>query len=144
VYTGYNPPSAPAPEWNIKCDVAAARVVYASGVPLTMAGLDVTAMLTLDMERQRRIYAAGTPLTDALAALTALWGNGVPILYDAMAIAWALEERFCESEKLRIEISPDGMTRPIPGPPNAEVLVRPRKEAFLDWCVTAFTRLPSR
>jgi purine nucleosidase len=140
VYAGYNPPSPPAPEWNIKGDVPGARTVFTSGIPLVVAGLDVTAMLTLDAERQKRIYAAGTPLTDALAALTVLWGNGTPILYDAMAVAWAWGERFCESERLRLEVSDDGMTRPVPGPPNAEVLVRPRKDDFLNWFVSILAR----
>ena len=48
VYRGYDgfayPTVAPKPmpEWNILCDVAAARMVFASGVPLYVMPLDST------------------------------------------------------------------------------------------------------
>ena len=133
VHTGYNPNAAPTPEWNIKCDPIAARVVYESGVPLTMAGLEVTTMLKFDVERQKHLFALGTPATDALAALTILWGNGVPTLYDPMAVAWALGGAFCETEQRHVVVDDDGMTRITDGPPNVTVLIKPQKDAFLDW-----------
>lgn len=136
VHTGYNPNAAPTPEWNIKCDPVAARIVYTSGVPLTMAGLEVTTMLKFDVERQKHLFALGTPTTDALAALTILWGNGVPTLYDPMAVAWALGGAFCETEQRHVVVDDDGMTRITDGPPNVTVLINPQKDAFLDWYTT--------
>lgn len=137
VYVGYNNQAPPTPEWNIKCDPAAARVVYEGGVPLVMAGLEVTTMLQLDAERQKRLFGYGTPMTDALAALTILWGQTTPTLYDPMAVAYALGHRFCESEPRRVVVEDDGMTRLTEGTPNVTVLIKPQKEAFLDWYVAS-------
>jgi inosine-uridine nucleoside N-ribohydrolase len=139
VYTGYNNQAPPVVEWNIRCDPAAARVVYASGVPLVMAGLEVTTMMQLDTERQKRLCAYGTPATDALAALTRLWGsaNPVPTLFDPVAVAYALGHADCDAEQRHVEIDNDGLTRITEGTPNVTVLVHPHKEAFLDWYVSA-------
>ena len=133
VYLGYNNQAPPGVEWNIKCDPAAAKIVYGSGVPLVMAGLEVTTMMQFDGERQKRLFAAGTPMTDALAALTNIWGDGTPTQFDAVAAAYALGYRFSEQEQRHVEVDPDGMTRITDGPPNVTVLIHPRKEAFLDW-----------
>lgn len=137
VYTGYNSAPSPTPEWNIKCDPAAAKIVYNSGVPLVMAGLEVTAMMQLDPEKQRRIFAYGTPLTDALAALTKLWGDGSPVLYDPVAVAYFLGHSFCESEKKHVVVEDSGLTRITEGVPNVSILIKPKKDTFLDWYVSA-------
>jgi purine nucleosidase len=137
VYVGYNNQAPATQEWNIRCDPAAAHAVFTSGVPLTMAGLEVTTMLQLDAERQKRLFAYGTPVTDALAALTNLWGNVTPTLFDPMAVAYATGHVFCESEQRLVMVEDDGQTRVAEGTPNATVLVKPQKDAFLDWYVGA-------
>lgn len=137
VYTGYNPQGPPVAEWNIKCDPVAARAVFTSGVPLAMAGLEVTTMMQLDAERQKKLFAWGTPTTDALAALTNLWGGGVPTLFDPVAVAWATGHRFCDEEMQHVVVEADGLTRITPGAPNVTVLTHPQKEAFLDWVIAA-------
>jgi len=138
-YVGYNSQPPPVPEWNIVCDPAAARIVFASGARVEMAGLDVTAMLKYDKTYRQKTCAIGTPLTDALAALTQLWGNPDPTLFDPMAVAWAMGARFCEAEERRIEVGDDGMTRIVEGAPNALVLVRPRAREFLDWYLASLS-----
>ena len=135
VYMGYDG-GKPTAEWNIRCDPAAAKVLFQSGVPLTMAGLEVTAMMRLEADRLKRLYAYGTPATDALAALTYLWGRSTPVLYDPMAVAYATGHVFCRTEKQHVEVEDDGTTRITPGTPNVTVLVDPRKDEFLDWYVS--------
>jgi len=137
VHVGYNNQPPPTPEWNIRCDPTAARAVFESGVPLVMAGLEVTTMLKLDAELQKRLFAHGTPATDALAALTNLWGHGTPTLFDPMAVAYALGYVFCDAEQRRVVVEDDGLTRLVDGPSNVTVLVNPKKDAFLDWYVAA-------
>lgn len=51
----------PAAEFNILADPEAADVVFRSGLPITMAGLDVTEQALLYPEDFARIRAAGTP-----------------------------------------------------------------------------------
>ena len=111
------------------------EILFTSGVPLTMAGLESTSMMQLDEERQKRLFAAGTPLTDALAALTNIWGNKIPVLFDPVAVAYALGHRFSDTEQAYITVESDGLTKISQGTANATVLVKPRKDAFLDWYV---------
>ena len=144
VYAGYNNQGPPIPEWNIKSDPQAAKVVFSSGVPLTMAGLEATSMMQLDEERQKRLFAAGKPVTDALAALTILWGNKIPDLYDPVAVAIALGHPFTDTENVGVSVADDGLTKLTGAAPNATVLVRPRKDAFLDWFVQTVGAAPKK
>lgn len=143
-YVGYGATPPIDIEWNIRCNIPAAQVVWRSGIPIIMAGLDVTTMMKLDAEMQKQLFAAGTPTTDALAALTNLWGNNVPTLFDPVAVAWALGHRFSESEERRVEVSNDGRTLVVDGKPNTTVLVRPRRDEFMDWYVKAVKAGPVR
>lgn len=143
VHVGYNNQAPPTPEWNIKCDPIAARAVFTSGVPLTMAGLEATTMLKFDMERQKRLFAIGTPMTDAIAALTILWGNNIPTLFDPMAVAWACGGKFCEEEQKHVVVDDSGMTRITDGTPNVTVLINPQADAFLDWYITTLAHGPN-
>lgn len=139
VHVGYNNKAPATPEWNIKCDPDAARVVYDSGVPLVMAGLEVTTMMQLDEARRKTIYAYNTPMSTALSELTPLWGNGTPTLFDPVAVAWACGYYFSDSEpQKRIVVEDSGLTR-LNNEEKGQVtvLINPKKEAFLDWYVAA-------
>jgi inosine-uridine nucleoside N-ribohydrolase len=135
VSVGYNNKPPAVPEHNIKYDPISARAVFASGAPLTMAGLDATAMMQLDEERQKKLFALGTPGTDALAALTNLWGDRIPTLFDPMAVAYALGHRFADDYQQHVVVDDDGLTRTTDGPRNVTILLNPQKEAFLDWYI---------
>jgi inosine-uridine nucleoside N-ribohydrolase len=108
---GYEPGSKPDPEWNIKSNPAAAQVVFSSGIPITMAPLDVTAMLQLDAAGRSRIFNQKTPATNALAALYHLWNHETPTLFDPMAVALVLDPTLCETKDLAIEVDNKGFTR---------------------------------
>jgi len=133
---GYAEGSGPEPEWNIRCNVAAARAVFASGVPITMVPLDATITLKLDGPKRLPITSTGRPETDALAALTAIWTQTNPwhwpdpILYDALPIALLCEPALVRAEPLRIEITDAGLTRAVAGAPNADVVPASDPDAF--------------
>ncbi len=135
VHIGYNSKPPAVAEWNIKCDVEAARKLFASGVPVVMAGLESTAMMQLDEERQKKLFAKGTPTTDSLAALTNLWGNHIPTLFDPVAVAAAGGAVFWETETMHIEVDDQAVTKMSDGPKNVTLLINPKKGAFLDWYV---------
>lgn len=59
----------PAAEFNIWADPEAAAIVFASGIPLTMAGLDVTHQFQATPERIERIRGIGGRLATVLADL---------------------------------------------------------------------------
>jgi purine nucleosidase len=131
-YSGKPPAEA---EWNIRSDVPAARKVFASGVPLLLVPLDVTATQELDKPAQDRQFAARTPLTHHLHALYQLWEKPTPVLFDPVAVALCADESWCKIEKVRIAVDDKGMTRLIDGEPNARVATGWRRKGFVSWFV---------
>ena len=57
----------PAAEFNILVDPEAAKIVFTSGVPITMAGLDVTEKALILPEDFERVRALGNPVSDIVA-----------------------------------------------------------------------------
>lgn len=126
---GYTKPKGPEPEWNLKNDVPAAQKLFASGVPIFMMPLDST-QLKLDEVKRAILFQTGTPLTDALTLLYHEWGQETPTLFDAMAVAYAINPALCPATAMHITVEPDGMTRREPGAPNSEVCLDSDPEAF--------------
>jgi purine nucleosidase len=145
VYRGYAPGSKPEPEWNIRSNAKAARTVFNSGVPLLVAPLDSTADLKLTPEMRVRIFAHGTPLNDALGALdqvwryTNHWKGDLPTLFDVLPVELVAARRPYELRPLRIELTDEGLTRPVEGPPNAQVSLTVDIPAFMEEFVVRLT-----
>ena len=145
VYRGYAPGSQPEPEWNIRSNARAARIVFNSGVPLLVAPLDSTADLKLTPEMRVRIFAHGTPLNDALGALdqvwryTNHWKGDLPTLFDVLPVELVAARRPYELRPLRLELTDDGLTRPVDGAPNAQVALAVDIPAFMEEFVVRLT-----
>ena len=124
VRRGYGSHDRPDPEWNILCDIPAAKALFLSGVPLFVMPLDSTE-IPLDEARQRQIFARGTPLTNDLQELTGQWTastrQATPTLFDVVAAAYAVNPELCPTTPLHIEVDDKGFTRELPGAPNANV-----------------------
>ena len=139
-------PSGPSPEHNIVSDIAAARTVFSSGVALTVAPLDAT-MVALDEIKRAQIFTRSTPLTDALALTYLQWaalgGRAAPILYDTVALAYALEPSLCTVERLRLVVDDEGFTRIAEGPANADVLTDCDETRFFRWLMPRLLGRPS-
>ena len=76
-------------EWNIACDPEAARIVFESGIPIKVVGLDVTLDCKLTKEDMNRIYSHRTGAPAFLSELVVRWqqkGNYFPILHDPLAV----------------------------------------------------------
>ena len=129
-YVGYNLQPPPCAEYNIHQDIAAAKRVYSAGIPTTMVGLDVTAMLRFEADMRAQLAARGLPLTDALMELYRLWGHETPILYDPMALSMVIDSTLCQTERRRVVVDDEGMTRLVEGEPNVTVCVKPDVERF--------------
>ena len=142
VYRGYSQfnygkTHGPDPEWNILCDIQAARKVFTSGVPLYVMPLDSTQIKLQELERAE-IFKAGTALTDALLALYTQWSHGAPqtpTLFDAVVVAYASHPELCPTEPMRLRVDDQGYTRVEAGVPNAQVCLRSSSDQFLEFFV---------
>lgn len=135
---GYAPPRGPEAEWNIKNDIASARRLFASGVPLYAMPLDST-QLKLDEVKRPILFQAGTPLTDALTVLYHEWGQQTPTLFDAMTVAYMLDPTLCPVKPMHIRVDDQGFTRAESGAPNAQVCLNSDTEAFFRFYIPRVT-----
>jgi purine nucleosidase len=142
VYRGYEGFAYPTvtpqaqPEWNILCDIPAAKKVFASGVPLYVMPLDSTQIRLQELERAR-IFSNGTGLTDALALLYQEWAASVkqptPTLFDAVAVAYAIQPELCPTTPMRLLVDDEGNTKVEAGEPNAQVCLRSDSDRFFEF-----------
>jgi purine nucleosidase len=140
VYRGYSQfnygkTHGPDPEWNILCDIQAAKKVFSSGIPLYVMPLDSTQIKLQELERAE-IFKAGTPLTDALLVLYTQWSRGTtqtPTLFDAVVVAYANHPELCPTEPMRLRVDDQGYTRVESGAPNAQVCLRSSSDQVLEF-----------
>ncbi len=126
-------PAAPAAEYNLAMDPAAAQKLFHSGVPLFMMPLDST-QLKFDETKRSLLASISTPLTDSLQVLTAEYTRAThlqtPTLFDVVAAATLIDPSICPTTPLHIEIDATGFTRATPGTPNANVCLQANEPAF--------------
>jgi len=142
---GYFPDRGPEPEYNIAMDIASSKKLFASGVPIDMMPLDST-QLKFDEVMRDTVFSRATPMTDALLSLYEEWhastGNPTPTLFDAMAVAAAIDPRLCPTTPMHIEVDDKGFTRPVDGAePNANVCLNSDADQFFRFYIPAILRL---
>lgn len=145
----------PAAEFNIYVDPEAADMVFKSGIPITMCGLDVTheaQVMDADIERVRAIT---NPVAQCVAGLLDFfmiyhrdpkWGFAGAPLHDPCTIAWLLAPELFHGVECRVDIETRGehtvgMTvvdrYGLTGKPaNALVLLGLDRPGFIDLLVT--------
>ena len=136
------------PEWNALCDPEATRVVFGTGVPITMVGLDVTTKCIMSYDRVKAVGAVDRPLNQICFGLIHLWGGDNPeprpTLHDPLAVATLIDPTLCETHAMRIEVETRGdhlrgSTVPVAGEPNASVCVSVDATRFMDYFVKTLT-----
>jgi purine nucleosidase len=131
--TGFSAPHGPAAEYNIAMDPTAAQKLFRSGVPIYMMPLDST-QLKFDETKRALLASISTPMTDTLQVLIAEWtrttNQVTPTMFDAVAAAYAIDPTTCPTTPLHIDVDDKGFTRVTPGPPNTQVCLEPKEEAF--------------
>lgn len=137
---GYYPNSPAMSEYNIAADAKAAQTVFASGIPISMAPLDVTARLQIEGAQLEQVFNS-KPLGHALRELYKLWGQPVPTLHDPMAVSLLPDSGLCTMRSLSIEIDDHGMTRVAEGKPaNALVATETDSSRFISFYVSRLSR----
>jgi len=99
-------------EFNIYVDPHAAHVVFTSGVPLTMIGLDVTHQVLTTPDRLAAVGAIETPVCQAAAGMLAFYGEfdrqqfGISDspLHDPCVIAYFVQPDLFSAVALSVEI----------------------------------------
>ena len=142
----------PAAEFNIWCDPEAAAAVFASGLEVTMLGLDVThqALLRPDVEeRLRAVGRIGSFVADLNVFLTRYhretygW-DGAPI-HDAVAVAHAIRPELVQTRLRNVQVELESelcrgrtvvdLWRRTDDEPNAHVGVGIDAEGFFELLV---------
>jgi inosine-uridine nucleoside N-ribohydrolase len=106
----------PAAEFNIYVDPEAARLVFQSGVPITMVGLDVTRKCFLTEEHAKVLEASQTPWSQAGARLArnglesakARGWRGGPTMHDPLAVVAFLDRSVVKLEKYYVDVETSG------------------------------------
>lgn len=106
----------PAAEFNIYVDPEAARIVFQSGIPITMVGLDVTRKTSLTDEHVRQLSASKSRVSQAAAkiARSAIDHNRAqgfligPNMHDSLAMTAFLDPSILTFENYYIDVEVNG------------------------------------
>jgi inosine-uridine nucleoside N-ribohydrolase len=133
---GYTPDHGPDAEYNIAMDVPAAQAVFNSGVPLYVMPLDST-QLKMDEVKRQVLFTASTNLTDAITLLYEQWSRttnqATPTMFDAVAVAYAIDPEQCPAAPMRLEVDAKGFTREVSGTQNAFVCMKSDSDKFFEF-----------
>ena len=151
-------------EFNIVADPEAADVVFRSGIPITMIGLDVTHQALLDRDAAHELRGLGTAsgrvaadLTDYALDRNLEWsGSTTTAIHDAVAIAHLLIPDLVAVARYHVAVDTTGgpargrtvcdglpyRLRRDGRSPNADVGIVIDRERFTRLLMDAFARLP--
>lgn len=144
-------------EFNIYVDPEAARIVFESGIPIVMSGLDVTDKAAIFEEEIQELKTRGpvSVMVGELLDFYSIYGKKMGFvgnaLHDPCAIAWLLHPGLFESEHLYVTVETEGkLTRGMTvadrrkkpdQPANTEVLLGVDREAFIKLLFDSLERL---
>ncbi|MGI9485815.1 MAG: nucleoside hydrolase [Geminicoccaceae bacterium] len=150
----------PAAEFNIYVDPHAADIVFRSGAPIVMHGLDVTHKALVTPSRLAAIRAIGTEVSEAVHGLLTFYnifdqakgeGHGAP-LHDPCAIAYVMRPDLFDGRDCRVEIdiaSEASMGRTLvdwrqrsESPANTFVVDQIDADGFFELLTERLARLP--
>ena len=101
-----------AAEFNIYCDPEAAAIVFESGIPITMVGLNVTEQVIATEDRRRQIRAIGSRVSTAAADMLDFYGGGEAqysglgggAMHDPLAVAALVEPSIVETVPMHVAV----------------------------------------
>src|ERR1017187_3636386 len=106
----------PAAEFNVYVDPEAARIVFQSGIPVTMVGLDVTRKTSLTDEHVRVLEAAQNPVSQAAATIARNTLNrnhergflAGPNMHDSLAVAGFIDPSILQFQDYYVDVETAG------------------------------------
>ncbi len=126
---------APMVEFNAGYDPEATHILFHSGAPITMAGLDVTTTVYLYLEDLEKLHEVGTPVAEYLAVACEPWvrlqmeWRRLPgcWLHDPLAVCVALDPTIVRLEPMYVDVelvSPRYRGRTIGWDPSFPYILR--------------------
>lgn len=102
----------PSAEFNILVDPEAARIVFESGAPLMMCGLDLTHQAKATPDIIKRFADLHTPLGDFAVEMLEFFASTYrkmhgfegPPLHDPTAVAWVIDPTIVETQPAHVDI----------------------------------------
>jgi inosine-uridine nucleoside N-ribohydrolase len=106
----------PAAEFNIYVDPEAAKIVFESGVPITMVGLDATNKALFSFEDIEALARLGGKVSTVAAQLLTFYAKQVEKvfgvkgaqLHDPLAVATVIDPTILETKSLHVDIETKG------------------------------------
>jgi inosine-uridine nucleoside N-ribohydrolase len=123
-------PDHTEPEYNAAVDPKATRILFESGKPLTMVGLDVTLRCRFSEADLEELGKSEKLLTRRLLALTKAWQDAhrrpdgsvpLPILHDPLAALVVVEPELVTLTPMKIVVDERGRTLKADGEANCLV-----------------------
>lgn len=147
----------PAAEFNILADPDAAKIVFESGIPITMAGLDVTEKALITPADFERIRAVGNKVAVIVADWLCFFYEfhkqlgypGAPV-HDPVAVIALVKPEILTIQEMYVQVETYGefckgatigdVYKVSGKPPNAKVIMDIDRGAFVDLIVDAVSR----
>lgn len=108
----------PFPEWNVRSDTRAARIVLGAGIPITMLGWNVTTHCQLQKSDVEQLRNDGSSQNQLLSTLLAIWQRHrprghpkLPFLHDPLAVAALYVPELFKLEEMTVRIFERGPLR---------------------------------
>lgn len=159
---GFRGNMTPTAEFNIYVDPEAASIVFNSGVPLTMCGLDVTHKALVFQEDIERFRAIGNKSGKVVAELMDFFSifyrrerpelEGGAALHDPCAIAWLIDPTMFTSKTCYVDVEVTGKLTlgttvvdffdVLKKSPNTEFVYDIDREKYINLIYEAVQKLP--
>lgn len=120
-------------ESNVALDVAAARKVFESAIPLVVIPSAACNDLMLDDAGIRAVFSPGTPLTRQVETLYQMWDRHNPPLDEALAVAICFDEQFAEIDGRSLVVDGSGQLTEGKSKPRARVVTGVNSAEFANW-----------
>jgi len=141
-------------EANIYADPEAAQLVFQSGIPITLVGLDVTMQTRLSRDHVQKWREKGTRLGQLFADMAEVYMGAYKeyhdmdgcALHDPLAIAVAIDPSFVKTTPMYLQVELEGLYsvgRTVADrrersktPPNVDVCLQVDEDRFLEHFLT--------